>query len=345
MDSVPRPQRQPPLISKTYSSVEVRHPLESSLIEDLPSCQQISSIFNISHGDISRQPAFAFGFDIDGVLMRSTKPIPEAIETLSYLYKNNIPFILLTNGGGKHENTRVMELSMQLGVPITEGNLVQSHTPFKQLVQDPDRPDSWMNKTILVTGGDADTCRHIAMDYGFKRVVTPGDILVAYPSIWPYHQLNVFSDYHHSTSQRLPKPIDLMNSFKTLKIDAIFVFNNPRDWALDSQVILDLLMSRKGLLGIVSEKNGNSSFPNNGWQQDEQPKLFFSNSDLVWARPHITYRDWHKAGIWNAKTDGAVLERIVFGKPRAATFEYAERALNKHRAQMFRGSGHIGGKD
>lgn len=99
---------------------------------------------------------------IDGVLLRSSEPLPGAINALKFLQKNKIPFILLTNGGGKHESARVEELSKRLGVPLTEENFVQSHTPFKQLVEGTDETAALKDKTILVTGGDGDKCRAVA---------------------------------------------------------------------------------------------------------------------------------------------------------------------------------------
>lgn len=52
---------------------------------------------------------------IDGVLLHSSKPLPGATQTLKFLQSHNIPFILLTNGGGKSEAERVAELSAKLG--------------------------------------------------------------------------------------------------------------------------------------------------------------------------------------------------------------------------------------
>lgn len=69
---------------------------------------------------------------------------------------------MLTNGGGKHESTRVQELCKKLRVPITEENFVQSHTPFKQLVEGTDSIEGLEDKVVLVTGGDSDKCRQIA---------------------------------------------------------------------------------------------------------------------------------------------------------------------------------------
>ncbi|KAG9235538.1 HAD-like domain-containing protein [Amylocarpus encephaloides] len=286
--------------------------------------------------------SFAFAFDIDGVLLRSSTLIPGASEALKYLHDNNIPFILLTNGGGKHESTRVVELSKKLGVPLTEENFVQSHTPFKQLVEG-DESESLKDKTILVTGGDGNKCRNIAEMYGFKNVVTPGDILVSYPSIWPFNQS--FSEHYINNARPLPRSVDYENPSTSLKIDAVFVFNSPRDWALDSQIILDLLLSKDGVLGTYSQKNGDSSLPNNGWLQDCQPKLFFSNPDLFWATNHHLPRIGQGGfqaslqGVWDATTGGATLDKTIIGKPHAATYKYAERVLNKHRTQLLGGEG------
>jgi ribonucleotide monophosphatase NagD (HAD superfamily) len=99
---------------------------------------------------------------IDGVLLRSSGTIPGAAKALAFLHKNKIPYILLTNGGGKHEEARVQELSKKLGVPITEQNFVQSHTPFKNLVEGSATSEALKDKTILVTGGDGDKCRKVA---------------------------------------------------------------------------------------------------------------------------------------------------------------------------------------
>ena len=94
-------------------------------------------------------------------MLHVAKPIRGASETLQYLNDHNIPFILLTNGGGMREVDRVNDLSEKLGVHLTTDNFVQSHTPFRQLV---DGPEGLRNKTILVTGSDYEKCRVIAKE-------------------------------------------------------------------------------------------------------------------------------------------------------------------------------------
>jgi HAD superfamily hydrolase (TIGR01456 family) len=181
--------------------------------------------------------------------------------------------------------------------------------------------------------------------YGFTNVVTPGDILMAYPSIWPFNQ--VFSDFYKNNTRSLPRPIDLQNLESSLKIDAVFVFNDPRDWALDSQVILDLLLSKNGVLGTYSDRNGDTSFPNNGWLQDGQPMIFFSNPDLFWATsyhlPRLGQGGFQASleGLWEATTKGASLSKTIIGKPHAATYKFAEDVLQKHRVELLGGTGRV----
>jgi hypothetical protein len=103
-----------------------------------------------------RIPDFAFAFDIDGVLLRSSDPIPRASDALRKLQSARIPFILLTNGGGKLESDRVQELSEKLDIPLDVGMFVQSHTPFAMM-------DEYKDKTILVAGGDGEKCRNVAL--------------------------------------------------------------------------------------------------------------------------------------------------------------------------------------
>lgn len=178
----------------------------------------------------------------------------------------------------------------------------------------------------------------IQVRYGFKNVVTPADILMAHPSILPFNQ--IWTDYYSKIARPLPLPINPSEPTKSLKIDAVFVFNDPRDWALDSQLILDLLFSSQGILGTYSSKNGDASLPNNGWQQDGQPSLIFSNPDLFWAASYHMPRFGQGAfraaveGVWKDTTDGADLTRTVIGKPYPQTYLYAEKVLQKYRAEL-----------
>lgn len=185
--------------------------------------------------------------------------------------------------------------------------------------------------------------------YGFTNVLTPADIIMACPHIMPFvHSLNHYASF----ARPLPRPLqqeDRNNRSppleSRLKIDAILVFNDSRDWALDIQIILDLLLSQGGVLGTTSRLNNDESLPNRGFQQDGQPPLYFSNPDLLWAAhyhlPRLGQGGFREAleGVWNALTGGegagVKLQKHMFGKPHQATFEFAEKRLIEHREKMF----------
>ena len=99
---------------------------------------------------------------IDGVLLRSSTPIPGACKSLRYLQAHSIPFILLTNGGGKTEAQRVSDLSRHLDVPLDVNMFVQSHTPFTQLVEGNKRLPRLKDECVLVLGGEGNQCRDVA---------------------------------------------------------------------------------------------------------------------------------------------------------------------------------------
>lgn len=182
--------------------------------------------------------------------------------------------------------------------------------------------------------------------YGFKTVVTSQDILRHNPAIYPFdHKLGKDNDVlDHQQPERLPKhlsgwksdPYDhagMQQSNGTLKIDKILIWNDPRDWSLDIQIITDILLSHRGYLGTISNKNGDKSLPNNGWQQDGQPEVWMSNLDLHWKTEYNINRYGTGAflealkGVWHATTGGAPLQFKAKGKPFKESYDYAERLL------------------
>ncbi len=195
-----------------------------------------------------------------------------------------------------------------------------------------------MSSVILVQRSLSDTVR-----YGFRNVVTPGDIITQHPTIWPFAR--VFANYYRAFARPLPRPINVDNLSQSLKIDAVFVFHDPRDWALDTQIILDILLSSKGILGTYSSKNNNPSLPNRGFQQDGQPPIYFSNPDLWWAAayhlPRLGQGGFREAleGVWAATTGGArmrvELQKVLYGKPFHSTYAFAEKKLEAHRELIY----------
>lgn len=310
------------------------------LISTIRPRQTPRHVTHLRYSSTHLPPPIAFAFDIDGVLLRSSTPIPGAAESLSLLQQKKIPFILLTNGGGKTEEQRVQDLNkkLRLAQPLETSQIIQSHTPLRDFATSATQ-EKYKHKTVLVCGGDGDRCRLAAESYGFTTVITPADIYTAYPEIMPFSRN--FADYYSSFARPLPQSINPTDPSNSLKIDVTFIFNDPRDWALDLQLVLDILLSRAGVVGTYSPLNGRRDLPNRGYLQDDQPPLYFSNPDLLWASAYPLSRlgqgGFHAAleGVWHALTHGATLHSTVIGKPHASTYQYAENIMLEHRQNLW----------
>lgn len=217
----------------------------------------------------------------------------------------------MTNGGGKSEEERCRDLSKQLELEVSPGQFICGHTPMREMA------DKY--NTVLVVGGEGEKCREVAEAYGFRDVITPGDILKA---------------NHHTAPFRKMSEVDLANSRDLLKrgalsdivIEAIFVFADSRDWASDLQIIIDIACSKGGRLETRS-----NTF-------DEYPPIYFSHSDVIWSASH----EFPRLGMgalrsivehtFESVTGGKKLKTHAFGKPQVSTFEFATRLLQHWRA-------------
>lgn len=170
-------------------------------------------------------------------------------------------------------------------------------------------------KTVLVVGGEGEKCRIVAEGYGFRDVVTPGDIIKTNKDTTPFRKLTE-EEYKNSR----------VRDFDNLVIEAIFVFADSRDWAGDQQIILDLCMSKGGKIGTRSE-----TF-------EEGPPVYFSHNDIVWSTSHEHTRIGMGAlrasveALFKAVTRKE-LKTIAFGKPQLGTFQFATRLLQQWRKE------------
>ena len=135
--------------------------LQTSIATDQPKAPSFGFAFEYSSPRSITIGSCLYVDSIDGVLLRSSKPLPRAHRALSYLQHHRIPFILLTNGGGKSEQERVQQLAQLLEVSLDTSMFVQSHTPFAELANENSK-DNLRNKCILVIGGEGDKCRRVA---------------------------------------------------------------------------------------------------------------------------------------------------------------------------------------
>lgn len=275
----------------------------------------------------SIQSPIAFVFDIDGVLVRGKKPIPQAHEALSLLNQEKIPFILLTNGGGVTEEARVNFLSEKLDIPLSKYQLVQSHTPMEVWAK------SEQFKRVLVVGGAHDNSRKAALNYGFKDVIMPIDIVKAFPAASPHH------GYGEAEFEKYAREVDFSKP-----IDAILVFNDPRDMAIDIQIVSDMLNSVGGM--VNTKRKVPTSFA-----EDPSIPIVFSNNDFLWANDYNLPRFGQGAfrmmierlyAETNRLLESKTLRSTILGKPYKIQHDYAHWVLiewNKichgHKAHKF----------
>jgi HAD superfamily hydrolase (TIGR01456 family) len=292
----PRPSRLSSMVGIDDQKAAVSREILASQVQDMAK-EQVKAAKNM-----------AFAFDIDGVLAHGNHAILEARESLKMLNGDNelgikIPYILLTNGGGKTEDERCQQLSDILEVPISVNQFIQSHTPMQAL--------SEYYETVLVVGGEGFKCRGVAQNYGFKHVYTPKDVLAWDQEASPWR---CFSEAERTQAH----PVD----FKRVKFDAILVFADSRDYATDFQLIIDLLLSDNGYFATRSKDPQANSIP-----------IYFSQGDMVMPTqfkgpPRMTQGAFRIAieAIYKSLT-GNDLERVVYGKPELATYKYADEVL------------------
>lgn len=217
------------------------------------------------------------------------------------------PYIFLTNGGGKTEKERCLDLSKQLDLEVHPGQFICGHTPMREMAE--------RYHTVLVVGGEGEKCRIVAEGYGFKDVITPGDIIKTRHDTTPFRTL---TDEEHENSRLL--------DLDKVRIEAVFVFADSRDWAGDQQIILDCLMTKDGWLNTRSEIF------------TEGPPVFFSHTDVVWSTSHEHSRLGMGAlrasleAVYHALT-GKDLNTIAFGKPQLGTYAFATRLLQEWRKE------------
>lgn len=235
------------------------------------------------------------------------------LEMISRSNTSASPYIFLTNGGGKSEEERCGDLSKQLDLEVSPGQFICGHTPMREMAN--------KYRTVLVVGGEGEKCRQVAEAYGFRDVITPGDILKANHHTAPFRKLSE-EDYNNS------RDLHARGDLKDIVIEAIFVFADSRDWASDLQIILDIATSQGGRLETRSE-----TF-------EESPPIYFSHNDVIWSAGHEHPRLGMGAlrqiveNTFSSVTGGKKLKTHAFGKPQVSTFEFATRLLQKWRASQ-----------
>jgi len=253
----------------------------------------------------------AFVFDIDGVLVKGKKVLEQGRRALAKLYSSNgqtprYPVCFLTNGGGVLEATKAEQLSSWLDVNVDPGQVILSHTPFKQLVP------RLHDKTVLLSGRH--DLRVVAESYGFRKTVTTAELASLHPNAVPFAR-GLLQE---------PPSNEATRSCGTEQnpIAAVLVFSDPSNWYIDLQLIYDVLTSG-GVLGGPKCTAG----------EGQGVEIYFSNPDQLFSNEFPTNRFGQGSLAIALK---ALLTEVgefrpphwkVFGKPNPEPYKLADAVL------------------
>ncbi|KAJ0764276.1 putative HAD-superfamily hydrolase, subfamily IIA, HAD superfamily [Helianthus annuus] len=255
-----------------------------------------------------QRPSFGIAFDIDGVILRGRSPIGDSPKALKRLYDDDsgslkIPYLFLTNGGGIPESRRASELSQLLGVNIDPIQVVQGHSPFKNLLT------RFENELVVATGKGEPAA--VMSEYGFKKAVSLDEYASYFDSIDPLAPYKTWT-----TKQPCNKQRNLSFDVASERVKAAFVVSDPVDWSRDIQVLCDILRSG----GLPGEKS------------EHQPDMYFAADDLEYQAVFPSERLGMGAfrialeRIFNS-IHHKPLKYTSFGKPNPFVFKNAESVL------------------
>ncbi|KAM8930754.1 haloacid dehalogenase-like hydrolase domain-containing 5 [Pelodytes ibericus] len=256
----------------------------------------------------NHQPTFGLLFDIDGVLVRGRTPIPAAKKAFQKLVNDQgqflVPVVFVTNAGNCLRQTKADQLSSILGVPISQDQVMMSHSPLRIFKQ-------YHNKCVLVSGQGP--VLDIAKYLGFSNPITIDSVRESFP----------FLDMvdHSRRPKILPSSaVDLP------KIDAVILFGEPIRWETNLQIIIDVLLT--------------GGHPANQHQpaSSQHIPLLACNMDLMWLAEARSPRFGHGIfmvcleNIYKKITGKDLKYEALMGKPSEITYHYAESLIRSQAA-------------
>jgi len=105
--------------------------------------------------------------DIDGVLMTSRRPLPNALDTIAFLRRNDVPFLLLTNDGCNSPREKAERLR-DSGFQFSEEDIVSSGHALADVVS----ALGLHGRLFFVAGTVGDPCYAIAAGLRVTREIS-----------------------------------------------------------------------------------------------------------------------------------------------------------------------------
>ncbi|CAB1455857.1 unnamed protein product [Pleuronectes platessa] len=246
------------------------------------------------------QPNFGLLFDIDGVLVRGRMPIPAAKRAFEKLVDSKgqfvVPVVFVTNAGNCLRQTKADQLSHILGVPITQDQVIMSHSPLRMFKK-------YHEKCVLVSGQGP--VLEIAKNLGFNNVVSIDMLRESYP---------LLDMVDHNRRPKLPSSAVVIHP----KVEAVILFGEPVRWETNLQLVIDILLTNGNLNGVHQTQN-----------RPHLP-LLTCNMDLMWMAEANSPRFGHGTflvcleNIYKKITGKELKYEALMGKPSELTYHFAE---------------------
>ncbi|NXW66564.1 HDHD5 hydrolase, partial [Eurystomus gularis] len=255
-------------------------------------------------------PSFGFLFDIDGVLVRGKTPIPAAKTAFQKLVNSQgqflVPVVFVTNAGNCLRQNKADQLSHLLGVPISQDQVVMSHSPLRMFKR-------YHEKCVLVSGQGP--LLDIAQDLGFCQPIT-------IETLREKHPLLDVVDH-----DRRPNILSHNPYFVFLVLIAVVLFGEPVRWETNLQLIIDVLLT--------------SGYPGNPYHRENYPHIpvLACNMDLMWVAEAQSPRFGHGTfmvcleNIYKKITGKDLKYEALMGKPSKVTYQYAEYLIRAQAAE------------
>jgi len=258
---------------------------------------------------------FGILFDIDGVIMKGSKVLPQAIKAFDFLTDEVgnfcVPVAFVTNAGSVLRQAKADQLSETLGVKVEPEQVVMSHSPFKMF-------KDYHQRHVLVVGQGS--VREFAKHLGFNNVSTIDDVRSAFPTLDAVdHQRRILSA--PLTSYEIDFP----------RIDSVLLFGEPIRWETSLQLLIDILVTN-GLPSSAIE-TGNIPYPH--------LPILACNMDLLWSAEAPIPRFGHGAfllcleNLYKKVTDQELDYTALIGKPSEITFRYSEDVVQKQAQHIY----------
>ncbi|XP_067096742.1 haloacid dehalogenase-like hydrolase domain-containing 5 [Osmerus mordax] len=255
------------------------------------------------------QPDFGLLFDIDGVLVRGKTPIPAAKKAFQKLVDSQgqflVPVVFVTNAGNCLRQKKADQLSHILGVPISQDQVMLSHSPLRMFRK-------YHDKCVLVSGQGP--VLDIAKNLGFKNVLSIDMLREHFP---------LLDMVDHNRRPNLPT-----SPFLNIpQIEAVILFGEPIRWETNLQLIIDVLLT-----------NGNLNNPYVSHHSAHIP-LLACNMDLMWMAEAHSPRFGHGTflvcleSLYRKITGQELKYEALMGKPSELTYHFAEFLIREQAAE------------